>query len=66
MGLQSLSGGAPSRNAIFDPLIYTHTHMDICCTSVSLRKRFKAVRTTVADRSSGFTNARALLMAMKT
>mmetsp|Transcript_28222 Transcript_28222/g.39258 ORF Transcript_28222/g.39258 Transcript_28222/m.39258 type:complete len:272 (+) Transcript_28222:891-1706(+) len=53
IGLHNRSGGAPSKKAILDP-------------SVSFKKRLRAVRTTVAERSSGFTNARALLIAMNT
>mmetsp|Transcript_8314 Transcript_8314/g.23160 ORF Transcript_8314/g.23160 Transcript_8314/m.23160 type:complete len:248 (+) Transcript_8314:999-1742(+) len=53
IGAQSLSGWLPSRNAIWSP-------------SVSLRKRFMAVSTTVMDSLSGSMKSRALAMEMKT
>mmetsp|Transcript_56947 Transcript_56947/g.137694 ORF Transcript_56947/g.137694 Transcript_56947/m.137694 type:complete len:211 (-) Transcript_56947:755-1387(-) len=52
MGLQSLSGGAPSRKAVLEP-------------SPSCRNLFRAVSTTVALTLSGSTNANALAMAIK-
>mmetsp|Transcript_11982 Transcript_11982/g.27166 ORF Transcript_11982/g.27166 Transcript_11982/m.27166 type:complete len:242 (-) Transcript_11982:641-1366(-) len=53
MGAQRRSGWLPSRNAI-------------CKPSVSLRKRFMAVSTTVMESLSGSMKSRALAIAMKT
>ena len=53
MGSHSLSGGFPSKNAIFEP-------------SPSWRKRLSAVSTTVLEISSGLMKFSALLIAKNT